>query len=123
MRSSTATRGARWCRRKGAPVAELRVVDEPVSVVVSVKGWVRALKGHEIEPASLVFKAGDAMYGVFACRSVDTLSVIGSNGRVYSVAVGALPGGRGDGQPITSLIDLESGTQPAHYHAGAGAQM
>ena len=102
--------------------AELRVIDEPVSVVVSLKGWVRALKGHEIEPASLVFKPGDAMYGVFACRSVDTLSVIGSNGRVYSVAVALLPGGRGDGQPITTLIDLESGTQPAHYVAGPASQ-
>jgi topoisomerase-4 subunit A len=48
--------------------------------------------------------------------------VFGSNGRVYSVAVSALPGGRGDGQPITTLIDLESGTQPVHYFAGPGEQ-
>jgi topoisomerase-4 subunit A len=101
---------------------EVRVVDEPVTVVVSLKGWVRALKGHEIEPASLVFKAGDALYGVFPCRSVDTLAVIGSNGRVYSVAVAVLPGGRGDGQPITALIDLESGTQASHFVAGPAAQ-
>ncbi|MBS0446198.1 MAG: DNA topoisomerase IV subunit A [Proteobacteria bacterium] len=99
-------------------VAEVKVVDEPVTVVVSLKGWVRALKGHEIEPASLAFKAGDALYGTFACRSVDALVVIGSNGRAYSTPVAQLPGGRGDGQPITSLIDLESGTQPAHYYAG-----
>ncbi|HSN34213.1 MAG TPA: DNA topoisomerase IV subunit A [Ideonella sp.] len=102
--------------------AEVRVVDEPVTVVVSLKGWVRALKGHEVEPASLAFKAGDALYGTFGCRSVDALAVIGSNGRVYSVPVAALPGGRGDGQPITTLIELESGTQPAHYVAGAAAQ-
>ena len=94
-----------------------------MTVVVSSKGWVRALKGHEVEAASLAFKAGDALYGRFACRSVDTLAVFGSDGRVYSVAVASLPGGRGDGQPITSLIDLEAGTQPAHYHAGAAAQM
>jgi topoisomerase-4 subunit A len=56
------------------------------------------------------------------CRSVDTLYVLGSNGRVYNVAVSALPGGRGDGLPLTSLIDLESGTQPAHYLA-AGPQL
>ena len=103
-------------------VAEIRLVDEPVTVVVSSKGWVRALKGHEIDAAALQFKAGDALYGRFACRSVDTLAVIGSDGRAYSVAVGALPGGRGDGQPITSLIELEAGTQPAHYHAGAAEQ-
>jgi topoisomerase IV subunit A len=104
-------------------VAEIKVVDEPVTVVVSLKGWVRALKGHEVDPATLAFKAGDALYGTFACRSVDPLLVFGSaaggSARVYSVAVASLPGGRGDGQPITSLIDLEAGTQPAHYFAGA----
>ncbi|HRI18254.1 MAG TPA: DNA gyrase subunit A, partial [Burkholderiaceae bacterium] len=104
-------------------VAEIRLVDEPVTVIVSEKGWVRSLKGHELDVTGLVFKAGDALYGSFACRSVDTLAVIGSNGRVYSVPVASLPGGRGDGQPITSLIELETGTQPAHYVAGAAEQM
>ena len=99
-------------------VAEIQVIDEPVTVVVSLKGWVRALKGHEVEPATLSFKAGDGLYGVFPCRTVDPLIVIGSNGRVYSTSVAGLPGGRGDGQPITTLIDLESGTQPSHYLAG-----
>jgi topoisomerase-4 subunit A len=100
-------------------VAEVKVVDEPVTVVVSMKGWVRALKGHELDVATLGFKAGDALYGAFPCRSVDTLLVLGSNGRVYSVAASALPGGRGDGAPITTLVELEPGTQPAHYFAGA----
>jgi topoisomerase-4 subunit A len=100
-------------------VAEIKVVDEPVTVAASAKGWVRALKGHEIDVATLSFKAGDALYGVFPCRSVDTLVVLGNNGRAYSVAVASLPGGRGDGVPITTLIDLEAGTQVAHYFAGA----
>ena len=104
-------------------VAEVRVVDEPVTVVVSMKGWARAMKGHEVEPAQLAFKAGDTLYGTFACRSIDTLLVFGSNGRVYSVAAATLPSGRGDGQAITSLIELEAGTQPAHYFAGAGVQV
>ena len=103
-------------------VAELKVVDEAVTVVVSMKGWARALKGHELDAATLQFKSGDALYGTFACRSIDALLVFGSNGRVYSTAVGTLPGGRGDGQPITSLIELESGTQVAHYFAGAALQ-
>jgi topoisomerase-4 subunit A len=101
-------------------VAEVKVVDEPVTVVASLNGWVRALKGHEIDASTLAFKAGDGLYGTFACRSVDTLLAFGSNGRVYSVAVSSLPGGRGDGQPITTLIDLEPGTRVAHYFAGAG---
>jgi topoisomerase-4 subunit A len=103
-------------------VAEVKVLDEPVTVVVSAKGWVRALKGHEVEAGALQFKSGDALYGTFACRSVDQLIVLGSNGRVYSTPVAGLPGGRGDGQPITTLIELESGTQPAHYVAGAASQ-
>jgi topoisomerase-4 subunit A len=104
-------------------VAEVKVVDEPVTVVVSTKGWVRALKGHEVDPTSLTFKAGDTLYGTFNCRTVDTLLVFGSegkgSGRVYSVPAALLPGGRGDGVPITTLIDLEAGTQVAHYFAGA----
>ncbi len=100
-------------------VAELRVVDEPVTVVVSLKGWVRALKGHGADPATLVFKAGDGLHGSYECRSLDPLVVIGGNGRVYSTPVAGLPSGRGDGTPITTLIDLESGTRAAHFHAGA----
>jgi topoisomerase-4 subunit A len=100
-------------------VVEIRVVDEPVTVVVSAKGWVRARTGHGHEAGSFAFKAGDGLYGTFECRTVDTLVVLGSNGRVYSVPVASLPGARGDGQPITTLIDLEAGTQPLHHFAGA----
>ena len=107
-------------------VIENKVIDEAVTVVVSSKGWVRALKGHEIDAAGLQFKAGDAVLATFLCRSVDALLVFGSaangSGRVYSTPVGLLPGGRGDGQPITTLIDLEAGTQPAHYFAGHAEQ-
>ena len=100
-------------------VAEVKVVDEPVTVVISQMGWARALKGHEVDAATLGFKSGDTLHSHFACRSVDTLLVIGSNGRVYNIAVASLPGGRGDGVPITSLIDLEPGSKAQHYFAGA----
>ena len=99
-------------------VLEVRVVDEPVTVVVSERGWVRLQKGQGHEPQSFAFKAGDGLYGTFECRSVDTLLAFGSNGRVYSVAVALLPGARGDGQPVTSLIELETGTQLLYYFAG-----
>ncbi|WP_101046929.1 DNA topoisomerase IV subunit A [Macromonas nakdongensis] len=105
-------------------VAEIKVVDEPVTVVVSAKGWVRARTGHGHDAAGFAFKAGDGLYGTFECRTVDTLIVFGNNGRVYSVPVASLPGARGDGQPITTLIDLEAGTQPVHFFAGpAGATL
>ncbi|MGJ7507536.1 DNA topoisomerase IV subunit A [Variovorax sp. GT1P44] len=109
-------------------VAEVRVVDEPVTVIVSQKGWVRTQKGWASEraagaaPPEYSFKSGDALYGAFECRSVDTLLVFGTakdkGVRVYSVPVASLPGGRGDGQPVTTLIDLDSGTHVAHYFAG-----
>ncbi len=99
-------------------VAEVKVVDEPVTVVISEKGWVRARQAHGHDATSFAFKAGDGLYGTFECRTVDQLIIFGTNGRVYSVPVAALPGARGDGQPITTLIELESGTQPAHYFAG-----
>jgi topoisomerase IV subunit A len=100
-------------------VAEIKVVDEAVTVIISAKGWVRARQGHGHEAASFAFKAGDGLYGTFECRTIDTLLVFGSNGRVYSVAVSGLPSARGDGAPITTMIELESGTQVLHYWAGA----
>jgi len=102
-------------------VAEIKVVDEPVTVVVSAKGWLRARQGHGHDAASFAFKAGDGLYGTFECRTVDTLLVFGSNGRVYSIPVASLPNARGDGQPVTSMVELESGTQIVHYLAGAPA--
>lgn len=99
-------------------VAEVKVLDEPVTVVVSQKGWVRSRSGHGHDAQGFAFKAGDGLYGTFECRTVDTLLAFGSNGRVYSVPVASLPGARGDGQPLTSLIELEKGTELLHYFAG-----
>ena len=109
-------------------VLEVKVLDEPVTVVISSKGWIRARGGHGHDAASFAFKAGDGLYATFECRTVDILLVFGTaakgTGRVYSIAVSLLPGARGDGQPVTTLIDLEAGTQPAHYFAGpAGATL
>ena len=108
-------------------VFEVKVLDESVTVVVSSTGWIRARSGHGHDAASFAFKEGDGLYGTFECRTVDTLLVFGSTaktasencvGRIYSVAVSLLPGARGDGQPVTTLIELESGTRPLHYFAG-----
>jgi topoisomerase IV subunit A len=103
-------------------VAEVKVVDEPVTVVISEKGWVRARSGHGHDATSFAFKAGDGLYGTFECRTVDTLLAFGTakngSGRIYSMPVAVLPGARGDGQPVTTLIELEAGTQLAHYFAG-----
>lgn len=107
-------------------VAEQKVVDEPVTVIISEKGWVRARTGIGHDAAQFTFKAGDSLHGAFECRTVDTLLGFGNNGKIYSVPVSALPNARGDGVPITTLCDLSGGTpgnavRILHYFAGNGA--
>ena len=92
-------------------VAEVKVVDEPVTVVVSRRAGCGRARATATTPRARLQGRRRAVRHL-RCRTIDTLLVFGSNGRVYIVAVSGLPGGRGDGQPITSLIDLETGTQP-----------
>ncbi|MFL9925791.1 DNA topoisomerase IV subunit A [Herbaspirillum lusitanum] len=99
-------------------VVEQRVIDEPVTVIISQKGWVRARTGHGHDAAQFTFKAGDGLYGAFECRTVDNMLAFGSNGRVYTIAVNALPNARGDGIPVTTLVELASGSNILHYFAG-----
>ncbi len=100
-------------------VLEQKVIDEPVTVVISEKGWVRARTGVGHEKEQFTFKAGDSLHGAFECRTVDTLLGFGDNGKIYSVPVAALPGARGDGVPITTLVDLSGGVRILHYFAGS----
>nr|MCU0952226.1 DNA topoisomerase IV subunit A [Burkholderiaceae bacterium] len=98
---------------------EVKVLDEPVTVIVSEKGFARARSGHGHDATQMTFKAGDALYDAWECRTVDHLIAIGSNGRVYSVPVAQLPSARGDGLPLTSMIELDSGSRLAGYVAGS----
>jgi len=99
-------------------VAETKVIDEPVTVIVSQKGWVRVRQGHEHDASQFTFKAGDALYATFEVRTVDVIQGFGSDGRVYTVAVSELPGARGDGSPLTSFVNLATGSQMVAYYAG-----
>jgi topoisomerase-4 subunit A len=99
-------------------IAETKVIDEPVTVIVSQRGWVRARQGHEHDPQQFSFKAGDGMYGTFECRTTDVVLGFGSNGRVFTVPVSDLPGARGDGSPLTGFVNLAAGTQMVAYYAG-----
>jgi topoisomerase-4 subunit A len=99
-------------------VAEAKVIDEPVTVIVSQRGWVRARQGHDHDPQQFSFKAGDGMYGTYECRTTDVVLGFGSNGRVYTVPVADLPGARGDGSPLTGFVNLAAGTQMVAYYAG-----
>ena len=99
-------------------IAETKVIDEPVTVIVSQKGWVRVRQGHEHDSTQFGFKAGDSLYATFEVRTVDVMQGFGSDGRVYTVPVSELPGARGDGSPLTSFVNLAAGSQMVAYYAG-----
>ncbi|GHD64517.1 DNA topoisomerase 4 subunit A [Jeongeupia chitinilytica] len=87
-------------------VIEVSVVDEPTTLILSEKGWIRSRQGHGIDLASQSFKDGDQLLAAIECRTVDNVALIGSDGRVYTIQAAVVPGGRGDGVPVTTLVDL-----------------
>ncbi|AKU13456.1 DNA topoisomerase 4 subunit A [Azoarcus sp. CIB] len=93
--------------------AEISVADEPVTVIVSKNGWVRSRQGHGIDAAAISYKAGDFAFAVIETRTTWPLVVIDTNGRAYTVRVSDLPGGRGDGAPIATLVDFQDGGKMA----------
>ena len=88
---------------------EAPVIDEPVTVILSKNGWVRARQGWGVEPSALSFKEGDALGALVQCRTVDSVVFLDSNGRAYTVEASQLPPGRGDGAPASSLVDVQEG--------------
>jgi topoisomerase-4 subunit A len=93
-----------------APVLEITadafVEREPITVILSQKGWIRTQKGHLADDAELKFKEGDKRAFLLRCESIDRLALLATNGRVYTLKASDLPRGRGDGQAIRLLIDL-----------------
>ena len=85
---------------------EAMVEREPVTVVCSMKGWVRAIKGHIESENELKFKEGDRHRFALSAQTTDKLLVFGTNGRFYTIGVDRLPGGRGHGEPLRIMFDL-----------------
>ena len=85
---------------------EQAVEREPLTVVLSEKGWIRAVRGHAVEAKELKFKEGDALRLTLPCQSTDRLCLFGTNGKAYTLRAGELPRGRGDGQPIRLLAEM-----------------
>jgi topoisomerase-4 subunit A len=81
---------------------------EPITVILSEKGWIRAVKGHLTDGDGQKFKEGDHLKLMVRCETTDRLCLFGSNGRAYTLKAGDLPRGRGDGQPIRLLADLSN---------------
>lgn len=86
--------------------AEAMIEREPITVVCSKMGWIRAMKGHIALDTALKFKDGDEGRFVFHAETTDRLLVFGSNGRFYTIGGNALPGGRGMGEPVRLMVDL-----------------
>ena len=90
-----------------AAIEEALVEREPVTVVISEKGWVRTLKGHGADLSALTFKTDDKLEHAFFAETTSKLLLFGTNGKFYSLDVAKLPGGRGHGEPIRMFIDLD----------------
>jgi topoisomerase-4 subunit A len=92
-----------------AAVTEAMVEREPVTVVVSEKGWIRALKGHIADLSALAFKGDDRLKLSFFSETTARLLVFATNGKVYTLDASKLPGGRSVGEPIRLMVDLDEG--------------
>jgi topoisomerase IV subunit A len=90
-----------------AAIEEAMVVREPITVVVSQKGWVRALRGIVTDLSGVTFKADDALRYAFPAETTSRCLVLATNGRFYTIEAAKLPGGRGHGEPVRLFIDLE----------------
>jgi len=103
--------GARRTGLADAPAAEevpleAMIEREPITVVCSQQGWIRAMKGHIARDSELKFKDGDAGRFVFHAETTDRLLAFASNGRFYTIGADRLPGGRGMGEPLRLMVDL-----------------
>jgi topoisomerase-4 subunit A len=88
-------------------LAEAMIEKEPITVVLSDKGWIRTIKGHGADTSKLAFKDGDRLRQILQAQTTDTLLLFATNGRFYSLAADKLPGGRGHGEPFRLMVDIE----------------
>jgi topoisomerase-4 subunit A len=84
---------------------ERTVVEEPITVILSKKGWVRARSGHGVDMESVTFKDGDARFLEIECKTTDALTVLAAGGKCFTLDAAALPSGRGDGSPVNTLVN------------------
>jgi topoisomerase-4 subunit A len=106
--------GRRRTQFASAPQADVEAIQqamiekEPVTVVISEKGWIRALKGHIADTSGLQFKEGDALKVAFPAQTTDKVLIVTTGGKVYTLGADKLPGGRGHGEPLRIMVDMEN---------------
>ncbi|NRP85108.1 DNA topoisomerase IV subunit A [Rhizobium lusitanum] len=91
-----------------AAIQQAMIEKEPITVVVSEKGWIRALKGHISDTSSLTFKEGDGLKVAFPAQTTDKILIITTGGKAYTLGGDKLPGGRGHGEPLRIMVDMEN---------------
>jgi topoisomerase-4 subunit A len=104
-----------------AAIEEAMVVREPITVVVSEKGWIRALRGHQTDLSGVTFKTDDALKFTFPAETTSKILAFATNGRFYTLDAAKLPGGRGHGEPVRLFIDMEQNDDVISvfpYHSG-----
>jgi len=87
---------------------ERTVVEEPITVILSKKGWIRARTGHGLDLSTLTFKEGDALLQALECKTTDTVTVLAASGKTFSISAADAPSGRGDGAPVNTLVNSSS---------------
>jgi topoisomerase-4 subunit A len=105
-----------------AAIEEAMVIREPVTVVVSEKGWIRTLRGHQADLSGVTFKTGDSLHFAFPTETTAKVLLFASNGRFYTIDVSKLPGGRGFGEPVRLYADMEQDTVVVAAMAFAGGR-
>ncbi len=107
--------GRRRTKLTSAPTHDLGDIQqamierEPITVILSEKGWIRALKGHQQDVTNLPFKQGDKLSISFHAETTDKLLVFTTGGRIYTISADRLPGGRGHGEPVRLMVDMDEG--------------
>ena len=93
----------------GRTELKMNLPDEPVTVILSSAGWLRSRQGHGIAPENIGYKTGDSAFAVFETRTTWPLLLLDTHGRAYTIPVAAIPGGKGDGVPLTTLVEFQEG--------------
>lgn len=86
---------------------QIMIEKEPITFVLSEKGWVRALKGHQEDLKKVQFKTGDKLKRAIHAQTTDKIVLFSSNGKFFTLAADKLPGGRGHGEPIKLMVDID----------------
>lgn len=94
------------------------IANEPLTVILSEKGWIRAAKGHDFDVESLSYRSGDSYLDSVKCRSTQAIYILDSNGRVYSSTTHDLPSARSQGEPLTGRLNPPPGSLFTHLLAG-----